>query len=151
MKKMFLIKEIHIHLFYNKNLSTMKKVIMIAMIALVSVSATLLAKTETAITAANIEMVLSKAGTWTMAKADPNEKEIKIKSFIMKGTGYGEIVKLQSDGTTKTIFCKIYGMNQNAICFADAEGERVIFKLDEMTTNTLRMTTGKTTVTFVRN
>jgi hypothetical protein len=129
----------------------MRKIFLLLAVSFITLQAVAQNKSAVvAITASNIESVLSSNGDWKLIRATPNEKGIKIKSFTMKGAGYGEIEKIQADGSTKKIFCKIFGMNQNAICFGDADGERVIFKLIEMTSNTLRMSDGTTTVDFLR-
>jgi hypothetical protein len=126
----------------------MKKIIIACLMMLSAANMYAQKNNEIAINAANIETVLN--GKWTMTKVQPKDKDVLIKGFEMKGTGYGEILKTSPDGTTKMVICKIFGINQNSIVFADADGSRVVYKIVMMSKNAMQLTDGVATLDFIK-
>jgi hypothetical protein len=86
-------------------------------------------------------------GTWTLLSAQPNDKEVTIRGINMKGMGFGEIIKM-TDGVAKTVICKIYATNNNAITFNDGDGARNIYTVISLTKTTMQLSDGKTTMNF---
>jgi hypothetical protein len=132
----------------HNNLSTMKKIIIATFIMLSTINIYAQKSSDLAITSANIETVLT--GKWNMVRVQPKDKLVMIKGFTMKGTGYGEIIKTNDDGTNKTIISKIFGLNQNSIVFADGEGMRVVYKIVTMSKNAMQLTDGVATLDFIK-
>jgi hypothetical protein len=126
----------------------MKKLILLSILSLGIVNIYAQKNNNIVITAANIEAALT--GNWIMAKIQPDDKGVFIKGFTMKGTGFGDILKNSGTGETKTIISKIFGFNQNSICFVDGDGERIVYKIVSMTKNYMQLTDGDRTIDFLR-
>jgi hypothetical protein len=126
----------------------MKKLIIACLLSLSALNINAQKNNDIAITGANIETVLT--GKWNMVKVQPKDKAIAIKGFEMKGTGYGEIAKTNEDGTSKNVICKIYGVNQNSIVFADGEGMRIVYKIISMSKSAMQLSDGVATLDFIK-
>jgi hypothetical protein len=126
----------------------MKKILFATMLVATSICTFAQKQNTVAITAANIESTLN--GSWKIARVSPSDKQVSIQSFVLKGAGYGEITKSIDKGLVKTVFSKIYGINQNAIIFADAEGVRVVYKIIELQKNLIRLSDGEATIDYVK-
>jgi hypothetical protein len=137
-----------LNLLYTKILSTKRKLLIVGLLSLGALNMHAQKNNEVTITSANIESTLT--GKWNMEKVQPNDKGVIIKGFTMKGAGYGEIIKGDAQGGSKIIVSKIFGMNQNAICFADGEGSRIVYKIISITKSTMCLTDGVYTIDFTK-